>query len=147
MNITQEMEDYQRAKDNADKIKEQCKKSAIKTTTKNKAEEMLDDKLKTTIDPSFKKVNFDIIVDWNKILKKIGLILSIVILTNCSYFKEMHSYTKDNWYTWYELTKIVGKEEAKKIIENCREIYTNEFRTIRDNMKTGNIEYYIIIEY
>lgn len=63
--------------------------------------------------------------------------------TSCAYIKDVNNYTKDKWYTGYELIKMYGKKEAKDLMENCRVTYTNKHRTIRDNMRTGEIEYLI----
>lgn len=76
-------------------------------------------------------------------MKKLVILLVVFLITSCSYIKDMRSYTEDNWYTWYELSKMYRSKEAKIIIEECRRDYTNNHRTIRDNMRTGNIEYLI----
>lgn len=76
-------------------------------------------------------------------MKKLVILIVVFLITSCSYIKDMKNYTQDNWYTGYELNKIYGKNRAELMREKCRIDYTNSHRTIRDNMRTGEIEYLI----
>lgn len=70
--------------------------------------------------------------------KLLTLILGIVLLSSCAYQRDLQIQA---WYTSSELVQLFGKDQAKQLIKDCRVRYTKSNKTIRDNMRTGNIEY------
>lgn len=71
-------------------------------------------------------------------MKNLIIIILILICTSCAYQRDLQMQA---WYTSSELVQLFGKEKAKQLIKDCRVRYTKKNKTIRDNMRTGNIEY------
>ena len=71
-------------------------------------------------------------------MKNLIIIILLLVCTSCAYQRDLQMQA---WYTSSELVQLFGKEKAKELIKDCRSRYTKKNKTIRDNMRTGNIEY------